>query len=126
MGKNFSAFRLQAKRRLPPKNMNSPLASVRIKTRRAQARLNPSRAKKSQFITRQRRDIRRGVQKRDEILPLRAARSLAEVFHGEQCAQLLSSGGGKQLVHGYALFGRAFPELPGEAVGHLDGQRAHV
>ena len=26
----------------------------------------------SQFITRQRRDIRRGIQKRDEILPLRA------------------------------------------------------
>src|ERR1035437_3236144 len=79
----------------------------------------------SEFVARQRRDIRRGVQERDEVLTLGAAGPLAEGFDGHKRAQFLRSGKGEQLVRGQALFGRAFPELPGQALGHLDSQRAH-
>src|ERR1035437_8016029 len=79
----------------------------------------------SEFVARKRRDVRRGVQERDEVLTLGAAGPLAGGFDGHQRTQFLRGGRREPMVHGQALFGRAFPELPGQALGHLDSQRAH-
>src|SRR5436309_1426945 len=78
------------------------------------------------FIARQRSDIGRAVQERGEVFALGAESALAEMLDSQERAQLLGGGGGEQLVRGHAFFGGTFAELPGEALGHLDGQRAHV